>query len=294
MPDAIPKFAIAEVLKGHSSQALLSEDYHLTVSPPGHKLTNIPYRTTFYAVGLCRAGTVELKVNRDYYHVAPGSLMLLGPEALRHWQQQSADYYTEALFFTETFFSAPYTDPTRLRQFAFFSAQATRVLSLSAAEVAQVGQLLEQVRQTLKRPSQHQADIVRSYVTILLLVAADSYEQRMTLAEAPPRQIDLVTRFQLLVAQPDPHCRRVADYASLLCVTSKYLSETLKATTGKTAGEWIDSQVLREARHLLWQTDRSIMQVAEELGFSDASAFGKFFRRQTGQTPLAYKQQRPL
>ncbi|KEO75621.1 hypothetical protein EL17_00595 [Anditalea andensis] len=134
---------------------------------------------------------------------------------------------------------------------------------------------------------------MRSYVAILLLIAADSYG-RMTPTIAPTRRVDLVARFQQLVAQPDPNRRRVADYAGLLFVTGKYLSETLKAETGRTAGEWIDSQMLREARHLLWQTDRSIMQVAEELGFSDASAFGKFFRRQTGQTPLAYKQQRPL
>jgi AraC-like DNA-binding protein len=294
MPDTIPEVAIAELLTGPTSQALPLMDYHLMVSPPGRELTNIPYRTTFYALGLCRAGTVELKANRDYYQVAPGSLMLLGPEVLRHWQHQSADYYTEALFFTEAFFSAPYTDPTRLRQLPFFHAQATRVLPLSSAENAQVGQLLEQVRQTFERPSHHQAEIVRSYVTILLLIAADSYQQRMTLTIAPTRRVDLVARFQQLVAQPDPNCRRVADYANLLCVTSKYLSETLKAATGKTAGEWIDSQMLREARHLLWQTDRSIMQVSEELGFSDASAFGKFFRRQTGQTPLTYKQQRPL
>lgn len=125
-------------------------------------------------------------------------------------------------------------------------------------------------------------------------MAADSYEQRPTVAQALPRQLELVTRFQQLVAQHAPQRRPVADYASWLCVTSKYLSETVKAATGKTAGEWIASQVLREARHLLWQTDHSVGQVAEALGFSDASAFGKFFRRQTGQTPAAYQQQKPL
>jgi len=294
MPDNNPEVAIAELLTGRPSQELPLVDYHLMLSPPGQKLMNVPYRTTFYAVGLCWAGTVELKTNRDYYHVASGSLILMGPEVLRQWQQQSDEYFTEALFFTEAFFSAPYTDPTRLRQFAFFDAEATRVLPLSADETAQVGQLLEQVRQTLQRPSQHQADIVRSYVSILLLVASDSYSQRITLKKTPLRRVDLVTRFQHLLAQPAKNRRRLADYASLLFVTSKYLSETMKVATGKTAGQWIDGQMLREARHLLWQTDRTIVQVAEELGFSDASAFGKFFRRQTGQTPLAYKQQRPL
>ncbi|GAB2796518.1 AraC-like DNA-binding protein [Hymenobacter luteus] len=294
MPDLIPRIAIAELLTRRTLQALHSVDYNVSVSPPGRLLPDAPYRATFYAVGLCRAGTITLKADLDYYHVAPGSLVLLGPEVLRQWQQQSADYYNEALFFTDAFFSAPYTDPTRLRQFAFFDAQATRVLPLSAVEVARAGQLLEEVRQVLDRPSPYQADIVRSYVSILLYLAADSYEQRITVAPGRPRQLDVVTRFQQLIAQHAPQRRQVADYASLLCVTSKYLSETVKAATGKTAGEWLAGQVLREARHRLWQTDRTVTQIAEELGFGDASAFGKFFRRQTGQTPAAYRQQRPL
>lgn len=294
MPDVIPPVAIAEVLTRHTSHVRHSVDYHLMGSPPSRQLTDVPYRTTFYAVGICRAGSVELKAGLDYYHVVPGSLVLLGPDVLRHWQKQSADYYTEALFFTETFFSEPYTDPTRLRQFAFFHAQATRVLVLSAAEAARANQLLEEVRRVLDQFSPHQADLVRSYVNILLYVAADSYEQHSAVVLAPPRRLDLVTRFQQLVAQHAPQRLQVADYASQLCVTSKYLSETVKAATGKTAGEWIAGQLLREARYRLWQTDRSIGQVAEELGFSDASAFSKFFRRQTGQTPAAYQQHRPM
>lgn len=292
MADVIPPVAISDLSARHASHGLAAVDYHLMVSPPGRHLTDAPYRTTFFAVGLCRAGTVELKADLDYYHVAPGSLVLMGPDVLRHWQAPSADYYNEALFFTEAFFSEPYSNPTRLRQFDFFHAQATRVVPLSAAEAAQVGQLLEAVRQTLDRPSRYQADMVRSYVSLLLYMAADCYEQRQ--APPPPRRVDLVSRFHQLVAQHSPQRLRVADYASLLCVTDKYLSETVKAGTGKTAGAWIAGQVLREARRLLWQTDRSVAQIAEELGFSDASAFGKFFRRQTGQTPAAYQRQRPL
>ena len=264
------------------------------MSRPGELLPVAPYRATFYAVGLCRAGSVALKADLDYYRVVPDSLVLLGPEVLRHWQQQSADYANEAVFFTEAFFTEPYTDPTRLRQFAFFHAQATRVLPLSVAEATRITELLAQVRHALANPGRHQADLMRSYVTILLCLAADSYEQWAVPVPAVPRQVELVTRFQQLLAQHAAQRRSVADYASLLCVTSKYLSETVKEATGKTAGEWLITQLLREARYLLWQTDRSIAQVADELGFSDASAFGKFFRRQTGQAPAAYRQQRPL
>jgi AraC family transcriptional activator of pobA len=70
------------------------------------------------------------------------------------------------------------------------------------------------------------------------------------------------------------------------------LRETVKSATGQMAGEWLATQVQRQARHLLRQPGRRLTQLADELGFSDASAFGKFFFRRTGQTLGAYRQQR--
>ncbi|AII54401.1 helix-turn-helix domain-containing protein [Hymenobacter sp. APR13] len=294
MPNQIPQIPLTELLERRTLLSRHATAYNLSVSPPGRPLPMEPYRASFYAVGLCLAGTVELRTDQADYHVAPGSLVLLGPQALRQWHQQSADYYNEALFFTEEFFSQPFADPTQLQQFAFFDAHATRVLPLATEEATQVSRLLQEVRYVLGRPSPYQADLVRSYAAALLYLAADSYSRRFTAPTHRPRRFELVAQFQQLVAADTPSLRPVAAYASQLCVTSKHLSETVKAATGKTAGEWIAGQLLREARRLLWQTDRSVSQVADMLGFSDASAFGKFFRRHTGQTPAAYQQQCPL
>lgn len=79
-------------------------------------------------------------------------------------------------------------------------------------------------------------------------------------------------------------------YASLLHVTPKHLSEVVKAQTGRTAGEWIDQSVILEAKVLLQQKELSISQVADALHFSDQSVFGKFFKVNTGVSPLAYRQ----
>ncbi|RZJ57979.1 MAG: AraC family transcriptional regulator [Hymenobacter sp.] len=99
---------------------------------------------------------------------------------------------------------------------------------------------------------------------------------------------ELVARFQHLIGQPGGQRRSVADYADQLCV------ETLKAATGQTAGQWLDELVVHEAQALLYQTGCINAQVADLLGFSDASAFGNFFRRLIGYTPATYRRQRPL
>jgi YesN/AraC family two-component response regulator len=72
-------------------------------------------------------------------------------------------------------------------------------------------------------------------------------------------------------------------------VTPKYLSQTVKEVSGKTAGEFIDEMVMMEAKVLLSDLSLSVAQVSEELFFSDQFFFSKFFKNHAGITPSAYR-----
>lgn len=163
------------------------------------------------------------------------------------------------------------------------------MLPLTRAEAATIWRLLQEVKYVLAGQSKRKPQLIRSYAHILLNLAADLYERHTPAAAWPP--LELVYRFKQLVSTEYKRRHLVADYANLLCVTAKHLSETVKAATGRTAGEWIDEMVLLEAKVQLRQTALSVSQIADSLPFSDASAFGKFFRRQAGLTPLAYRRQ---
>lgn len=74
-------------------------------------------------------------------------------------------------------------------------------------------------------------------------------------------------------------------YASQLNVSPKRLRICVKQTSGRTATEWIDRHRLHEATRLLRQGHRSVKEVAAALGFPNQSAFGTWFKRQTGTSP---------
>jgi len=78
-------------------------------------------------------------------------------------------------------------------------------------------------------------------------------------------------------------------YAQKLCITERYLYMTVKAVTGKTAGYWIDWYLLSESKVLLTRDNMSIQQISEHLHFASQSNFGKFFKRLTGTSPLAFR-----
>lgn len=78
-------------------------------------------------------------------------------------------------------------------------------------------------------------------------------------------------------------------YARSLSISPSYLSRIIRQTTHKTAAYFINGLLHAEACRLLRHTDRTIQAIADELNFSDQSAFGKFFKANTGLSPLQYR-----
>lgn len=103
------------------------------------------------------------------------------------------------------------------------------------------------------------------------------------------RKDEILKRFLSLLAENYNVSRSIDFYADKLCITSKHLSNVVKTATGRTPGQWICGYVILEAKMLLKNTDMSAAQVSEQLGFSNPSHFGKYFKQNVGITPLEYK-----
>ena len=93
-------------------------------------------------------------------------------------------------------------------------------------------------------------------------------------------------RFLDLLHSSERKRHTVESYASELCISPKYLTAVCKKNSGKTANEWITEQVLEDIRYYLRQTDLSIKQICDRLGFPNPSFFGKYVKDHFGMTPI--------
>ena len=93
-------------------------------------------------------------------------------------------------------------------------------------------------------------------------------------------------RFLDLLNSTKTKHRSVESYANDLCISPKYLSSICKKMSGKTANEWITEHVLEDIRFYLKQTDYSVKQVSQQLGFPNSSFFGKYVREHFHMTPV--------
>ena len=80
--------------------------------------------------------------------------------------------------------------------------------------------------------------------------------------------------------------RGVEFYADKLCLSPKYLSNLSKSVSGYTVQELVFKAIVREAISLLKNTQKTVLEISEELNFPNASYFGTFFRKQTGMSPM--------
>jgi AraC family transcriptional activator of pobA len=101
----------------------------------------------------------------------------------------------------------------------------------------------------------------------------------------------LFTKFRQLLAKNYMNERKLDFYAAQLFVLPKSLSAAIKKHTGKSAGKWIDDAVMLEAKVLLQNKTLTVSQISGMLNFSEQSVFGKFFRANSGISPVAYRNQ---
>ena len=96
-------------------------------------------------------------------------------------------------------------------------------------------------------------------------------------------------RFLDLLHSTDVKHRTVEAYANDLYISPKYLTTICKKNSGKTANEWITEHVLEDIRYYLKQTDLSIKQICDQLGFPNPSFFGKYVKDHFGMTPMEFR-----
>src|SRR5690242_14235080 len=131
---------------------------------------------------------------------------------------------------------------------------------------------------------------MRGYLALIAIEVARLAASRARTGAVTLRPTDpIVERLRGLVEDHFRKQRMLAFYAEKLAMTPDRLNDHVKRATGVTAGHLIRQRVLTEAKRQLVFTNQAIHEIAYDLAFSDPSHFTRFFRKQTGMTPQAFR-----
>ena len=138
------------------------------------------------------------------------------------------------------------------------------------------------------------AKVCDTAVSLLFLaMVADAASLKRTMCAGNTRQQSrgekILARFIHLLQQFGATHRNIPFYAEQLHVTPNHLSDVVRQHSGLSVMHWIHRTTTTEAKLLLKHTDLMIYEISQRLNFPEPTAFNRYFKKQTGVTPLAYR-----
>ena len=124
--------------------------------------------------------------------------------------------------------------------------------------------------------------------TLVALVASQYLEQNNSTGKLS--RFEIVTKaFKEILERNYTIAKRPAAYAQKLNLSTPYLNECVKNTTGYSVSHHIQQRIILEAKRLLYHSDKSVKQIATELGYDDYPYFSRLFTKATGMAALAFR-----
>jgi len=182
-----------------------------------------------------------------------------------------------------------------IKDYSFFSYEVNEALHLSARERAVVDQCIENIQYELEHAiDTHSKTLIVSYLELFLNYCKRFYE-RQFITRSHVNQ-DLLVRFEKVL--DDYFAAEMAlEYgaptvrfcAEKLFLSANYLGDLLKKETGKSAQEHIQQKMIDFAKERLFDSSKSISEIAYELGFKHPQHFTRMFKKQVGISPAEYR-----
>ncbi len=236
-----------------------------------------PHRHDFVELVLVTGGAGFHHIDTESIAIAAPQLFLIAPGQLHHWEETAPVTGTIVLF-GEDFLTGEGGPEAGLPGWTNARLRPTD------AQRRRLERVFAELRAELALPDALQARAIRTLLSLLLL-------QLRRLAPDPTAgpSRGLSASFERLVRERASATLTVAECAKALGITPGHLAETVGQHAGRSAGELSGAEVVREAPLLLARAALGCSQIAARLGFDDASYFSRFFRRECGLTPTAFR-----
>ena len=247
------------------------------------------------AIAICTQGKVQGTLNGKMIELHKNQVAIIPQNVVVTDLMVSPDFDLKAMFFTNRILQSFLREKMSIWNEVVY-IRRLNVVTLEDDDMQFYTYFYEMLRMCFYRGDNHpfRTDIIRSLLRAAILGLCGGLKQRILTDEVSPETSIANNHFQrfldLLHSVVVKH-RTVEWYASELCISPKYLSALCKKHSGKTANEWITEHVLEDIRYYLKQTDYSIKQISDLMGFPNPSFFGKYVKEHFGMTPMQIRQQ---
>jgi len=250
----------------------------------------------FYTIFLKDVKCGDLMYGRATYDYQEGTLVFLAPGQVAGINSNGEIYQPKgyALIFSPDLIHGTSLGK-HIQDYSFFSYQSNEALHVSDIERKIVLDSFSKIKYELERAiDKHSKRLIVSNIELFLDYCIRFYDRQFMTRDNVHRGI--LERFEKLLNnyyqsdQPQTiGLPSVAYCAGELHLSPSYFGDLIKKETGKSAQEYIQSKVIEMAKEKIFESDKTVNEIANELGFKYPQHFSRLFKQRVGFTPNEYR-----
>lgn len=250
----------------------------------------------FYTVFLKEIKCGDLKYGCNYYDYEEGTLVFIGPGQVVG-EDNNGEYYQPkgvALVFHPDLIRGT-SMGRHIQDYTFFSYDVHEALHLSESERKIIIDCFEKIRYELEHAiDKHSKTLIVSNIELFLNYCQRFYDRQFITRDLAHKGV--LERFEnllesywnsdkpLTIGLPS-----VGYCADQLNLSANYFGDLIKKETGKSAQEYIQSKVIDVAKEKIFDTSKSLSEIAYGLGFKYPQHFTRLFKQRVGYSPIEYR-----
>ncbi|WP_347216084.1 helix-turn-helix domain-containing protein [Chryseobacterium sp.] len=253
------------------------------------KELSIPHKTEFNVIYLFEEGEGQHTIDFNSINIKKRHILFVSQGQVTQFHTPP-NYKGRVLIFTEDFFCRNNSLQTQFfGQTGLFNDPLNLPYFDLKERFDEVLCLFHFINEELQRPyHEKQPAIINNYLFNILLISEKLYDQKKVKLSVTDHKL-LLSRFKSMVNRHIHQQYNLEFYVKSLNVSLRTLQAAFLQEEKQTPKQWlIDRMILEIKRNLTYQ-NKSISEIAYDLGFKEVTNFTKFFKSKTDLTPSQFR-----
>lgn len=250
--------------------------------PPNAVEVERPHRDNGHLFIFQEAGKTNIEIDFQTYAIAPSTIIYIHPDQVHRVITFENAMVTSWIITNENLSQENVDLLTALRPVGPLLLESeTRTLLSNMAALC--------IKFAERKQEKLFSSILKESCNTLVTLVASQYLAEAKNANLQSRSKEITKSFNSLLEENFKLIKSPTQYADTLNISTPYLNQCIKITTGHPISYHIQERVILEAKRLLYHSNKSIKEIAAELGYDDFSYFSRLFLKVAGCTPLSFR-----
>ena len=263
------------------------------------KSTTWPTRAWFryevYALYLKNVKCGDIKYGRQYYDYQDGTIVCFAPGQITDLEMlPNIQPNAHGILFHPDLIRGTALGQ-EIKKYSFFSYETNEALHISEEERQTVMDCLQKITIELEHSiDKHIRRLICANIGLLLDYCMRFYERQFDTRNGVNK--DIIVRFEHLLneyfegdAPQNQGLPSVKYFADKVFLSANYFGDMVRKQTGKTVSEYIQDKMIELAKEQLMSSNKTMSQIAYEIGFQYPQHLSRMFKRIVGMTPNQFR-----